>query len=117
MTLAEALKWAAPVLKKSCERPLFEAELLLSYHLGEDRLYVHMHESDPLDDIEGFKALVRRREADEPYEYIVGEVSFYDIYLHIIPGVLIPRPETELLIDRVSEVIEKEGISRSSRSV
>ncbi|MEA3418360.1 MAG: peptide chain release factor N(5)-glutamine methyltransferase [Campylobacterota bacterium] len=110
MTLAEALNWAVPVLKKSCERPLFEAELLLSHHLGKDRLYLHTHENDLMDDIEAFKALVWRREAEEPYEYIVGEVSFYDIYLQITPGVLIPRPETELLIDKVSEVIKKEGI-------
>ena len=112
MTLVEALNWAVPILKKSCERPLFEAELLLSYHLEKDRLYLHTHEHDLVNDIEVFEALVRRREADEPYEYIVGEVSFYDIRLQTTPGVLIPRPETELLIDKVSELIEKEGIGQ-----
>lgn len=112
MTIAEALSWATPHLQESCERPQFEAELLLAYHLGESRLYLYTHSDEPVSDPEAFHALVHRREAHEPYEYIVGEVSFYDIVLGIAPGVLIPRPETELLIDRAAEIIAREGVAR-----
>jgi len=54
--------------------------------------------------------LVNRRAAHEPYEYIVGSASFYDIHLTVEPGVLIPRPETEILIDLTAEIIEKNKI-------
>ncbi len=110
-TLKEALKWATAQLTESCERPQFEAELLLAHHLGRERIYLMMHSDDPVEDFAGFEALVQRRAAHEPYEYIVGEASFYDIYLKVAPGVLIPRPETELLIDEAAKMIAREHIT------
>jgi release factor glutamine methyltransferase len=56
--------------------------------------------------------LVERRAAHQPYEYITESVSFYDIELEVAPGALIPRPETELLIDRAAELIERNGVTR-----
>ncbi len=103
--------WAKEQLKESCERPQYEAELLLAYHLKQDRMYLITHDRDILEDIEGYKALIQRRVANEPYEYIVGSASFYDIHLKVEEGVLIPRPETEILIDLVAEIIEKEHIT------
>ncbi|UFH59940.1 peptide chain release factor N(5)-glutamine methyltransferase [Sulfurovum mangrovi] len=112
MTISQALKWAKDVLAESCERPLFEAELLLAYHLRKERLYLHMYVDETVEDEEGYKRLIARRAKHEPYEYIVGSASFYDIELDVEPGVLIPRPETEILIDKVAKIIEEEGITR-----
>ena len=110
MTIKEALRWAKEQLTEACERPQFEAELLLSHHLKQDRMYLITHECDTVEDIENFQSLIQRRVANEPYEYIVGSASFYDIHLEVEEGVLIPRPETEILIDLVAEIIEKENI-------
>jgi release factor glutamine methyltransferase len=112
MTIAEALTWAVPHLQESCERPQFEAELLLAHHLGRDRLYLYTHGEETVPAVEAFQDLVRRREAYEPYAYITGCVSFYNIELQVAPGVLIPRPETELLIDRAAEIIERHHITK-----
>ena len=112
MTIKEGLSWAREALKEACERPGFEAELLLAYHLGQDRTYLLIHDRDNFADIEGFKQLIQRRAEHEPYEYIVGSASFYDIHLEVEEGVLIPRPETEILIDLVADIIEKENITR-----
>jgi len=112
MTIKEGLSWAREALKEACERPAFEAELLLAYHLGQDRTYLLIHDRDNFADIEGFKQLIQRRAEHEPYEYIVGSASFYDIHLEVEEGVLIPRPETEILIDLVADIIEKENITR-----
>ena len=112
MTIKEALTWAKEQLNVACERPQFEAELLLSHHLKQDRMYLITHESDLLGNIDDFKDLIRRRSNNEPYEYIVGEASFYDIHLEVEEGVLIPRPETEILIDLVSDIIEKENMTK-----
>lgn len=49
---------------------------------------------------------VRRRLAGEPFQYIVGSVEFYDVELQVGPGVLIPRPETELVVDRALEILQ-----------
>ena len=111
MTIKQSLKWATSELKKSCERPQYEAELLLAYHLKQDRMYLMTHDKDIID-IKEYEKLIRRRKKHEPYEYIVGEASFYDIELQVEEGVLIPRPETEVLIDLVAEIIQREHITR-----
>lgn len=110
VTLSSAIEWAIPQLQESCDRQRFEAELLLAYHIGKDRIYIYTHPTEELEHVENFKSLIYRRAKHEPYEYIVGSVSFYDIELSISEGVLIPRPETELLIDRVATIIERENI-------
>jgi release factor glutamine methyltransferase len=114
MTIKEGLSWAREELKEACERPAFEAELLLAYHLGQDRTYLLIHDMDSVANVADFKQLIQRRATHEPYEYIVGSASFYDIHLEVEEGVLIPRPETEILIDLVADIIEKENITRIS---
>ncbi len=112
MTIKEGLSWAREQLQEACERPSYEAELLLSYHLGKDRTYLLIYDRDRFSDVDGFKKLIQRRAAHEPYEYIVGSASFYDIHLEVEKGVLIPRPETEILIDLVAEIIEREHLTK-----
>ena len=111
MTIKDLLKKAEEKLEKSCERPRFEAELLLAYYLKKERTYLHAFDDAEVEDVEPFEALVERRANNEPYEYIVGSASFYDIALTVEQGVLIPRPETEILIDLVAEIIERENIT------
>ena len=112
MTIKEALSWASSELSVACERPQYEAELLLAYFLKQDRMYLITHDRDMLEDVSTYQSLITRRAHNEPYEYIVGEASFYDIHLGVEEGVLIPRPETEILIDLVADIIEKENIMR-----
>lgn len=111
MTIKQALTWATKALEEACERPLFEAELLLAYHLEKERVYLITHEREMVPDFGTFQALIQRRSAHEPYEYIVGAASFYDIHLKVERGVLIPRPETEILIDVASKIIEQENFT------
>ena len=111
MSIKEALEKAKEQLQQSCERPAYEAQLLLTYHLQKERIYLMTHEHEKVCDIEGFNALIARRAKHEPYEYIVGEASFYDVSLMVEKGVLIPRPETEILIDVVADIIAKEKIT------
>jgi len=112
MTIKEGLSWSREALHEACERPQFEAELLLAYHLKKERTYLLIHENESFESVKEFKKLIQRRAANEPYEYIVGSASFYDIHLDVEEGVLIPRPETEILIDLVAKIIEKENITR-----
>jgi release factor glutamine methyltransferase len=110
MKIRELLTWAEVELLESCERPRFEAELLLAHHLKKERIFLHAFDDAEVDNIDQYKHLVQRRANYEPYEYIVQHASFYDIELYVESGVLIPRPETEILIDLVSDIIAQEKI-------
>ena len=112
MTVKQTLAWAKEALKEACERQQFEAELLLAWYLGQERSYLITHEAERVENIEVFQELIQRRAKHEPYEYIVGSASFYDIHLEVEAGVLIPRPETEILIDVTAEIIQKEQLTR-----
>lgn len=112
MTIRQALRWAKAQLRYACERPLFEAELLLAHHLGQARTYLILHEDERVEEMCDFEVLVARRAAHEPMEYITGRVSFYDMELYVASGALIPRPETELLVEEAAEIIRREGMCR-----
>ena len=110
MTIKDAIVKASTLLKGVCERPQYEAELLLAYQIKQDRTYLVTHDNDDID-IKEYDILIKRRKNHEPYEYIVGVANFYDISLKVGEGVLIPRPETEILIDLVSDIIGNKNIT------
>ncbi|MDD3441782.1 MAG: peptide chain release factor N(5)-glutamine methyltransferase [Sulfurimonas denitrificans] len=93
-------------LKESIPRASREAQLLLMYHLNVDELWLLMNQDKEVKEIEKLLEWAQRRAKNEPLEYIVGSVSFYSEEFYIDSGALIPRPETELLIDEVLKNIE-----------
>ncbi|MDK9694509.1 MAG: peptide chain release factor N(5)-glutamine methyltransferase [Sulfurimonas sp.] len=88
------------------ERAPREAQLLLMYHFGVDELWLLTHQEDEVKESEKLLEWVGRRAKNEPLEYITQRVSFYSEEFFIAKGALIPRPETELLIDEVLKNIE-----------
>lgn len=106
MTIDEAVKHAAKELEQAgISEPFREANLLLGNVLSKPRAYLISHGSDILTAVQtdGFLEFVKRRMAHEPFHYITGEKEFFGLPFHVDRSVLIPRPETELL---VSEAIE-----------
>jgi release factor glutamine methyltransferase len=112
MTVREALAEAADRLRYAAERPRYEAEILLARHLDCERATLLLRDREKLEDPEGFFAAVERRAAHEPVEYITGRAGFYSGEFHVAPGVLIPRPETELLVDEASALVRRHGLRR-----
>lgn len=96
-SVAEALAQAAARLGDR-----FEAELLLQHALGRDRAWLMAHAREALSasQASALQALIRRREAGEPVAYIMGRRGFWKMDLAVSPDVLIPRPETELLVEQ-----------------
>jgi release factor glutamine methyltransferase len=80
----------------------FEAKILLAHVLGRDRAWIAAHGDAPLsrDQANAFDTLARRRRNGEPVAYLTGRREFFGLDLEITPEALIPRPETELLVER-----------------
>ena len=76
-------------------------ELLLMYALGRDRAWMYAHVEEPLDAAksEKFFALIARRAAGEPTQYLIGKQEFWGLEFEVTPAVLIPRPETEHVME------------------
>jgi release factor glutamine methyltransferase len=89
--------------KAGLDKPKVEAEWLLAETLGCKRLELYLQWDRPLEEpvLEQLRERVRRRAHGEPLQYVLGYSDFHDIRLAIAPGVLIPRPETELLVEAV----------------
>lgn len=101
-TVREALAWTREYLGgKGDDNPRVSAEWLLSAATGMSRVELYAHHDRVLTTEErtAFRAGIERRAAGEPLQYVTGEMPFRHIVVHVRPGVFIPRPETEILVD------------------
>lgn len=107
MTIRESLKKACAVLKNS-DTPSLDAYLMLSCVLEKNKLYLMTHMDDEINsnDMEKFFSLVKLREKAEPIAYILGHREFYGREFLTSEGVLIPRFDTENLIECVKSELE-----------
>ena len=99
-TLKEWIAFAASALEGVVTTPRREAELLLRAFYNQDALWLMRHAETVVEDKELLRQWIQRRAAYEPLEYICERVSFYSQEFFIERGALIPRPETELLIEK-----------------
>jgi release factor glutamine methyltransferase len=90
------------------ERAQREAQLLLLHYLNRDELWLITNQNSEIEVAEDFFTLVERRAKNEPLEYITNRVSFYSQEFYVDEGALIPRPETELLIDEVLKRVSQD---------
>lgn len=112
MTILEVINKTAPFFQRhGVESPRLTIELLLAHVLGTNRLRLYLDFDRSVDEatLARLRELVRRRAAGEPLQYLTGEVEFCGLKLAVDRRVLIPRPETELLVEAV--------VKRAPRSV
>lgn len=105
-TLRQLLAEAASTLEQAgVAAPRLTAEVLLAHSLGRERSYLYAHpEAEPeAAAIERFTAWIARRAAGVPLQYLTGEQEFYGRLFQVTPAVLIPRPETELVVEAALE--------------
>jgi release factor glutamine methyltransferase len=110
LTIAEVLRRSADDLAEAgSERPRLDAERLLGHAVGLDRigLYMHLHRPLSAAEVERARGLVARRGAHEPLQYVLGEWGFRRLTLGVDPRALIPRPETETVVERCLAAIEE----------
>ena len=91
--------------KKGIDSPRLTAEILLAHKLNVDRITLYLIFDQPLteNELSGYRTLIKRRLQREPLQYIVGVQEFWSLEFAVTPQVLIPRPETELLVEQAIE--------------
>lgn len=114
-TIKQALA-SADSLKGISDSARLDAELLLAQAIGESREHLFTWPDKELSDleIETFEGYLGRRAAGEPVAYILGKQAFWDFELLVNPAVLIPRPETELLVETAKALLEARQLSNAS---
>jgi len=112
--VGDVLKWTADYFgKKGIDSPRLTSEILLSRVLGISRLDLYLGYDKPLNQEERsqFRELIKRRAQREPLAYILGEKAFWKLDLKVSPFVLIPRSDTELLIEIIADEVKKDFYS------
>jgi release factor glutamine methyltransferase len=107
LSIAEVLRDATEILQNAgVPEARREAGSLLSFVIAKDRTFLIAHADDELDDqqVDQYREAVERRAAGEPLQYITGVQDFFGREFRVTPEVLIPRPETELLVEAALEV-------------
>jgi release factor glutamine methyltransferase len=109
VTLAEVLRRSTDFLeRKGVDSPRLDAERLLAHGLGLSRIELYMEHDRPLteDELAATRSLVERRGRREPLAYVLGEWGFRNLVLKTDARALVPRPETEVLVDRALELLD-----------
>ena len=115
MNIREALRSAAERLELNhVSNARLTAEVLLAHSLSVERAYLYAHDNRLLreDESRALQGLLRDRISGVPLQYIVGRQEFYGRYFHVTPAVLIPRPETEYIIEAVLEIRDQAASPR-----
>lgn len=110
MTILETIKLATEFLEKhKIENSRLNAELMLSHILNCKRFELYKNFDQPLteSEINLFRKFLRERVSGKPLQYITGKAYFYGLEFIVTPDVLIPRPETELLVEEILNSIDK----------
>ncbi|GAK57997.1 modification methylase, HemK family [Candidatus Vecturithrix granuli] len=106
-TILEILQWTTTYFQeKGVQSPRLTAELLLAHTLQQERMYLYVHYDQPLEPEERkqFKTLILRRIQGTPTQYLTGVQEFWSLAFRVTPAVLIPRPETEHLVELAVEL-------------
>ncbi len=101
-TIQKLIDWTTQFfINSNIQNPRLDTEVLLSYSLKLDRLGLYLNYDKPLteDELSSFKKLIQRRANREPLQYITGIQEFWSLDFKVAPGVLIPRQETEVLVE------------------
>ena len=111
-TVGSLLRWTTDYFKKAgIESPRMAAEMLLAHTLGCERIDLYLRFDQPLSGAERdrFRTLVRRRLRREPVAYITGQREFWSLPLAVDPSVLIPRPDSECLVEACLALLPAAG--------
>lgn len=106
MTIKETVKKYSNELKFVTHIPAKEVEILMMFLLDKNTIWLHLNYEKEFEKEKELATLVKKRATNYPLEYIIEKASFYGEMFIVKPGVLIPRPETEILVENAVEILK-----------
>jgi release factor glutamine methyltransferase len=106
MTIKDTIRKYTNELKYVTHIPAKEVEILMLHLLGKNTIWLHLNYNEEFTMQKELEKLVKKRATDYPIEYIINKASFYGENFIVKEGVLIPRPETELLVENAVEILK-----------
>ncbi|RXJ70225.1 protein-(glutamine-N5) methyltransferase, release factor-specific [Halarcobacter ebronensis] len=106
MTIKEIVKKESQKLKYITHIPAKEVEILICHLLDKNNIWLHINYNIEFTKEKELEKLVNKRATDYPLEYIINKASFYGETFIVEEGVLIPRPETELLVEKAVDILQ-----------
>ncbi len=119
-TILKIISWSESYFRSnSIDNPRLTAEILLSFSLDIKRIELYLQHDRPLnqDELELYKKFVKRRINREPVAYITGKKGFFNCEFLTPPDVLIPRPDTEALVENVLELLQSKDDNISPKKI
>jgi release factor glutamine methyltransferase len=119
-TILKLLNWTTDYFKKhDVAEPRSSAEVLLAHVLSQDRLFLYLNYDRPMEpqELSAYRVCIKRRLAGEPSQYITGTQEFWSLPLRVSPEVLIPRPETEVLVEAVLNFVHHNLATEANPSI
>ncbi|MCX6091524.1 MAG: peptide chain release factor N(5)-glutamine methyltransferase [Candidatus Bipolaricaulota bacterium] len=114
-TVREVLNWTRGYFEDAgIVQPRLEAEILLAHALEVERLHLYLSPDKPLtvDERAKFKTFIQQRRAGTPLQHLIGEVTFFGLRFKVRRDALIPRAETEQLLDRTLRLVARDQSAR-----
>ena len=106
MTIKDTIRKYTNALKLVTHIPAKEVEILMLHLLGKNTIWLHLNYNEEFTKEKELEVLVKKRATNYPIEYIINKASFYGEMFIVKPGVLIPRPETEILVENALEILK-----------
>lgn len=110
-TISSLLNWTVNYFKsKNIQSARLDAEVLLSHVLRQERIYLYVHFDEPMEqnELSKFREYVKKRAQHVPIAYIIGEREFMGLPFKVTKDTLIPRPDTEILVENVLNNVDKD---------
>lgn len=110
-TILKVLQWTTEYFNQhDVDQPRASAEVLLAHVLGKERIELYLHYDQPLNETELglYRQAIKRRTTREPTQYITQKQEFWSLDFEVNPSVLIPRPETELIVEMAIDLLDHE---------
>ncbi len=119
-TIGRILKWTENFFKeKGIESPRLDAEVLLGHVLEKERIYLYVHFDEPLQpqELTEYREAIKQRIRRVPVAYIIGQREFMGLTFHVTEDTLVPRPDTEILVQAAIERLKKMSGAEEARPV
>jgi release factor glutamine methyltransferase len=107
MTIKDTIRKYTNALKLVTHIPAKEVEILMLHLLEKNTIWLHLNYNEEFTKEKELEVLVKKRATNYPLEYIINKASFYGEMFIVKPGVLIPRPETEILVENALEILKE----------